>query len=138
MNFVEALNLFGLTAKEIPCITGSGAPTSNTQGAIGSLYLDTATGTIYACIGASGSSYTWIAGSGGEDGVGVQSVTQTTTSTEDGGVNVITVTLTNGQKSTFQVRNGTKGDPYTLTSSDKASIVTDVINALPTWEGGSY
>ena len=33
---------------------------------------------------------------------------------------------------------GDKGDPYTLTESDKAAIVSDVINALPTWNGGSY
>ena len=30
-----------------------------------------------------------------------------------------------------------KGTDY-WTDADKASIVTDVINALPTWEGGSY
>lgn len=30
-----------------------------------------------------------------------------------------------------------RGTDY-WTDADKASIVTDVINALPTWEGGSY
>lgn len=46
---------------------------------------------------------------GGADGVGIQSVVQTTTSAEDGGTNVITVTKTDGTTSTFQVKNGSKG-----------------------------
>lgn len=45
----------------------------------------------------------------GQDGVGIQSIQQTTTSTTDGGNNVVTVTLTDGQTSTFTVKNGTKG-----------------------------
>ena len=49
------------------------------------------------------------AGTNGKDGVGVASVEQTTTSTEDGGTNVITVTLTNGTTATFSVLNGSKG-----------------------------
>lgn len=56
-------------------------------------------------------------GSDGVDGVGIKSVAQTTTSTADDGNNVITVTLTNGTKSTFKVQNGSKGstgkDGYT-------------------------
>ncbi|MBO5715602.1 MAG: hypothetical protein J6S23_04315 [Clostridia bacterium] len=49
------------------------------------------------------------AGKDGEDGVGVQSVVQTTTSAEDGGTNVITVTKTDGTTSTFSVKNGSRG-----------------------------
>lgn len=45
----------------------------------------------------------------GKDGVGIQSVVQTTTSTEDGGTNVVTVTKSDGTSSTFQVKNGSKG-----------------------------
>lgn len=45
----------------------------------------------------------------GADGVGIQSVTQTATSTEDGGANIITVTKTDGTSSTFTVKNGSKG-----------------------------
>ena len=45
----------------------------------------------------------------GTDGVGIQSVEQTVTSTEDGGTNVITVTKTDGTSFTFTVRNGSKG-----------------------------
>lgn len=44
-----------------------------------------------------------------KDGVSIKSVEQTTTSTQDNGINVITVTLTNGTKTTFEVRNGSKG-----------------------------
>lgn len=46
---------------------------------------------------------------GGVDGVGITSVVQTTTSTADGGSNVVTVTLTDGTTSTFTVKNGSKG-----------------------------
>ena len=45
----------------------------------------------------------------GEDGVGIASVVQTTTSSADGGSNVMTVTLSDGTKSTFTVKNGSKG-----------------------------
>lgn len=49
-------------------------------------------------------------GADGADGVGIQSVEQTTTSTEDGGTNIVTVTKTDGSTSTFEVRNGSKGN----------------------------
>ena len=48
-------------------------------------------------------------GADGRDGVGIQAVVQTTTSTEDGGTNIVTVTKTDGTTSTFEVRNGSKG-----------------------------
>lgn len=48
-------------------------------------------------------------GADGDDGVSVVSVEQTTTSTADGGENIITVTLSNGNKATFKVKNGSKG-----------------------------
>ncbi len=50
-----------------------------------------------------------IRGAKGADGVSITSVSQTTTASGDGGTNVITVALSNGQSSTFQVKNGTKG-----------------------------
>ena len=88
----------------------------------------------------------------GKDGVGIQSVAQTTTSTEDGGTNVVTVTKTDGTTSTFSIKNGSKGstgqagaDGHTpikgtdyWTEADQQSIVDDVLAALPTWTGGSY
>lgn len=61
------------------------------------------------CTGGSGSSGGTGTGSNGKDGIGILEVKQTTTSTEDGGTNIVTVTKTNGDKSTFQVRNGSKG-----------------------------
>lgn len=48
-------------------------------------------------------------GISGADGVGIESVVQTTTSTEDGGINIITQTLTDGTEATFQIRNGSRG-----------------------------
>lgn len=48
-------------------------------------------------------------GRNGIDGVGIKSVVQTTKSPADDGDNVITVTLTDGTKSTFRVQNGSKG-----------------------------
>lgn len=52
-------------------------------------------------------------GPSGAPGVGIASVEQTTTSTEPGGVNVVTVTLTNNQRFSFEVRNGA-GTEYIL------------------------
>ena len=50
-----------------------------------------------------------VPGIDGQDGIGIQFVEQTTTSTEDGGTNVVTVTKTDGTTSTFYVRNGSRG-----------------------------
>ena len=52
-------------------------------------------------------------GTPGPQGVGISSVEQTTTSTEDHGINVVTVTKTDGTSSTFEVRNGSKGSTGT-------------------------
>lgn len=62
-----------------------------------------------------------IKGNPGTDGVGVQSVVQTTTSTDDGGDNIITVTLTNGNTATFTVKNGSKGSSATVTVDSEMS-----------------
>lgn len=88
-------------------------------------------------------------GDTGAAGVGIKSVVQTTTSSADGGNNVITVTKTDGTTSTFVVKNGSKGstgaagakgaDGYTpvkgvdyWTEADQESIVQQVIAALGT------
>ncbi len=73
----------------------------------------------------------------------LKSITQTTTSTEDSGVNVITATTNGGTVTTFEIRNGSKGEKGDtpvlgtdyFTSADKASIVTDVIAALEKYGG---
>ena len=59
MNYVEHLDLFGVPVKEIPCIKGSGAPTSATVGAVGLLYMDETTGDIYKCVAVADDVYTW-------------------------------------------------------------------------------
>lgn len=69
----------------------------------------------------------------GKDGTSV-TVKSVSESTEDGGSNMVTfsdgktVTIKNGSK-------GSKGDPYTLTDTDKASIVSAVISELPVYAG---
>ena len=68
------------------------------------------------------------------DAVGVQSITQTTTSTESGGINVITSTLTDGTTSTFQIRNGLRGEKGdkgdALLVDGEFNPVTDIVNDL--------
>ena len=59
MNYVKSLNLFGVEAKEIPCITDSGVPTNSTVGDVGMFYMDTDTGDVYKCVAVNGNAYTW-------------------------------------------------------------------------------
>lgn len=46
----------------------------------------------------------------GDDGVSIQDVTQTTTSSDDGGYNIVTITKTDGSKSTIRIKNGSTGE----------------------------
>lgn len=48
-------------------------------------------------------------GSNGKDGVGILNITQTTTSSESGGTNVITAILSDGKTPTFSIKNGAAG-----------------------------
>lgn len=80
--------------------------------AMGFAYLDTENGNIY--IKNSDTSADWtdpipFRGEAGADGVSITSVEQTTTSTASEGTNVITVTLSDGQTFTFNVKNGSAG-----------------------------
>lgn len=59
MNYVPYLNMFGVKAKEIPCLTASGAPTTQTIGAVGLLYMDTSTGALYKCTAVNDDAYIW-------------------------------------------------------------------------------
>lgn len=45
----------------------------------------------------------------GEPGVGIASIEQTSVSTEDGGENIVTMTLTDGQTADVVIHNGSKG-----------------------------
>lgn len=83
-----------------------------------------------------------IAGEPGEDGVSVTSVKQTTTSSADGGSNVITVTLSNGTTSTFTVKNGSKGSTGTKGDTGNgiksAVLNSDYTLTLTFTDGTSY
>lgn len=100
-------------------------------------------------------------GNAGEDGEdGISPVTTITAIT--GGHRVTIADADHPQGQSFDVMDGAKGDKgdtgdtgpkgdtgdtgpqgptgpaYTLTAADKAEIVDDVLDALPTWTGGSY
>lgn len=75
-------------------------------------------------------------GNGGSAGVGIDRIEQTIKSTENGGINEVTVYLTNGESYTFEVNNGTRG-------SDGNGIESAVMNpdytlTLTFSEGGTY
>ena len=88
----------------------------------------------------------------GPAGVGIQSIEQTVSSNVDGGANIVTVTMTDGSKATFSVKNGNKGNDGAAgaagktpvkgtdyyTQADKNEMVNLVLGAMPTWTGGSY
>lgn len=64
------------------------------------------------------------------EGLKIESITQTVTSTEDSGINVITITMTDGSKKTFQIQNGSKGSVGDPGTSIK-SIERTAGNGLP-------
>lgn len=74
-----------------------------------------------------------VRGQKGEKGVSITSVKQTTTSDIDGGINEITVTLSDGRKETFQVANGNTGKKGDQGVSVKTVAQTTTSNA----DGGS-
>lgn len=83
-------------------------------------------------------------GEPGEDGVGIATIQQTTTSNADGGSNVWTVTLTDGTTARFTVKNGSKGSTGATGSpgangSDGADGITPVfrIGTVTTLSAGS-
>lgn len=73
--------------------------------------------------------------SGEFDGVSVTSITQTMSSSADGGTNVITAILSDGTISTFNIKNGSKGSSPVRgtdywTDADKAEIKSYVDEAI--------
>lgn len=60
MNYVDSYDIFGVEIKQIPCITGTGAPSTSTVGAVGMLYMDTDTGDMYKCVATASGVYTWV------------------------------------------------------------------------------
>ena len=75
-------------------------------------------------------------------GVTMTGIEQTTTSTEDGGVNEITMTFSDGSSGTFTIQNGSKGDTgasidsIARTSGDGTAGTTDVYTVTLT-DGGT-
>lgn len=65
------------------------------------------------------------------DGVGIQSIEQTTTSNVDDGINVVTATLTNGTSSTFNIKNGSKGSAGTNATITNATATVDANIGTP-------
>lgn len=82
----------------------------------------------------------------GENGVGIKSIKQTTTTTEESGVNVITITMEDGTTSTVSIRNGYKGENGKTpqkgvdywTSADVAEIKGYIDAQLGVIENGTY
>ena len=104
------------------------------QGAPGSVTFDELTEEQLAMLkGSEGPQ--GVPGTDGQDGVGIQSVKQTTTSTEDGGTNVVTVTKTDGTTSTFYVRNGSRGSTGP-SGSDGQDGVSPTIGENGNWYVG--
>lgn len=57
-------------------ITGTGAPTTETVGAVGCQYMDTNNGDMYKCTAVSDGVYIWVpVGSGGGGGSNIQLIT---------------------------------------------------------------
>lgn len=55
----EALAALDEKAGSSTALTGSGAPTTSTEGVVGQLYINTTDGSIYACTLAEATGYTW-------------------------------------------------------------------------------
>lgn len=68
------------------------------------------------------------------DSSGGEAVSPTVEVTQIDNGHRVAITDVNGTES-FDVMNG---NDYVFTDADKQEIVTDVLNALPTWNGGSY
>lgn len=73
-------------------------------------------------------------------GVGVEGVEQTIESTEENGVNEVTLILTDSTRHSFNVRNGktpVRGTDY-WTEEDKQAIINDILGVLPLAEEASF
>jgi len=60
------------------------------------------------------------------DHVGVAKIEQTTTSTADGGTNVITCTLTNDVTTTFSIKNGNQGNSGYTGAAEELEVVNNL------------
>lgn len=79
------------------------------QGAAGASVTHEWDGTTLKVTSASGTSSADLVGPAGTDGVGIQEVKMVQTSTEDEGLNVVSMVKTDGTRFQFYVKNGSKG-----------------------------
>ena len=68
----------------------------------------------------------------------LQSIAQTTTSTEDGGINIITASFNDGTKEQFQVKNGNAGTSVTHTFDGEVLTITSASGTTPIDLGKIY
>lgn len=107
----------------------------NKVGKITTITITDANGTQTATIedGEDGSNIGGGSGSDGKDGIGIEKIDQTTKSAEDDGINVITITLTDGSKHTFEVQNGSSGSDGK--DGNNGSPGKDGVSATHSWDG---
>lgn len=85
-------------------------------------------------------------GGKGDSGRGIKTITRTSGDGTAGTTDTYTITYTDNTTSAFAVYNGKDGTNGTTpvkgtdywTAADKSAMVSDVLAALPTWNGGSY
>ena len=129
MNFVKNHNQYGVEAKEIPCLTGYGEPTEETEGAVGCLYMDRHTGDIYKCTYAADGVYVWKGLGGTAEADGITLTDHITGAT-------YSIFVTNGKLAMESVESPNGRDSITLTDNTtgaKYSVFVD--NGKLTMEG---
>ena len=120
----------GLDGNKI--INGTVDTPDNSAGNEGDFYLNTKTGDLWKkekgvytklanIKGDKGD--TGLTGVKGDTGVGIQDIT-VAESQVDGGNNVVTITMTDGNKKTFNIKNGTKGSQGVAGASGSAGATT--------------
>ena len=58
-NYVKGFNLFGVKARQIPCLTGKGEPIESIALKIGLLYINEDNGDMYKCVNGNGEDLVW-------------------------------------------------------------------------------
>lgn len=123
MNYVEYFNLLGVDAKQIPSITGEGAPTTSTEGAVGCLYMNTLTGDMYKCTAVETDGYVWKTSDGKDGANGADGVSPHIGENGNWWVGEVDT----GVKASVEIAQ-TTGDSEDKVMSQKA--VTDELNLL--------
>lgn len=73
-------------------------------------------------------------------GTSIETITQTSASSEPNGINIITITLSNGEPQSFIVRNGItpiRGVDY-WTEEDKTEIINSILGVMPIAEEATF